>query len=222
MTDLSENYRPPETASLQPVFEDDFLLAFDKPPGLLSVPGRGPGKSDCLSSRVQKAYPESRVVHRLDMETSGLMLFARDPETHRQLGHLFETRAIQKTYIAVVLGQPQQENGTIDAPVIADWPNRPRQKIDFENGKPSRTRFRLLRHSIGANVSRLRLHPESGRSHQLRVHLHYLGHPILGDPLYFESGSDQMAERLLLHASRLEFKHPASDQRLEISCPAPF
>jgi len=204
------------------VYEDEYLLAVDKPSGLLSVPGRGPDKADCLSGRVQQIFPEARIVHRLDMETSGLLLFARNEETQRLLGQLFEKRKIEKTYIAIVHGRPQTDSGIIDAPLIADWPNRPLQKIDFDNGKPSQTRYRLLSYDTLLDQARLRLEPVTGRSHQLRVHLHYLGHPITGDKLYFSPGMTSRAKRLALHASALGFPHPHTGASLTISCPVPF
>jgi tRNA pseudouridine32 synthase/23S rRNA pseudouridine746 synthase len=215
-------YTPPRYTSPEIVYEDDYLLAVNKPAGLLSVPGRGPGKSDCLSARVQLNYPEARIVHRLDMETSGLMLFARSPETQRQLGKLFEARKIRKTYIAVVHGKTRTKSGTIDLPLIADWPNRPLQKVDFKHGKPSQTKFALLEYEAESDRTRLQLEPVSGRSHQLRVHLHSIGHPILGDRLYQSPVFESQSERLMLHASRLEFQHPQTSAFLAISCPAPF
>ena len=158
------------------------------------------------------------------METSGLLLFARSAETQRLLGKLFENRKIRKIYVAVVHGEPRASTGTIDLPLIADWPNRPLQKVDFEHGKPSRTNFIVLEHDTGLKQTRLQLEPVSGRSHQLRVHLSAIGHPILGDGLYFSPAiniNDQ-PERLMLHACRLEFEHPHTGASLTISCPAPF
>jgi len=219
---MTHRYQPPAQTSLQPLFEDDYLLAFCKPTGLLSVPGRGPDKSDCMSTRVQYIFPGSRIVHRLDMETSGLMLFARNIESQRLVSKLFEAREIKKTYVALVTGRPKPENGIIDAPLIADWPNRPRQKIDLLHGKPSQTRYRLLRYLESRNVSRLELNPVTGRSHQLRVHLHFLGHPILGDNLYSLPGSPGNSDRLMLHATRLELTHPFTRKPLVLTSPEPF
>lgn len=215
-------YTPPRYASPETVYEDQYLLAVNKPAGLLSVPGRGPGKSDCLSARVQRDYPDARIVHRLDMETSGLLLFARSQEAQRQLGKLFENRKIRKTYIAVVHGKTRTNSGLIDLPLIADWPNRPLQKVDFEHGKPSQTKFELLEYEAELDQARLQLEPVSGRSHQLRVHLHSIGHPILGDRLYHSPFIKGQSERLMLHACRLEFQHPQTGTQITISCPAPF
>lgn len=215
-------YSPPAHSPPRILYEDDYLLAVDKPTGLLSVPGRGANKQDCLSARVQKVFPEARVVHRLDMETSGLLLFARSEETQRLLGQLFENRKISKTYIAVVHGKLQTESGLVDVPLIADWPNRPLQKIDFEKGKPSQTHYQLLSYNTASDQSRLQLEPVTGRSHQLRVHLHYIGHPIVGDMLYRDPALEFQADRLMLHASVLDFLHPHTSESLTISCPASF
>ena len=219
---LEPAYCPPAYTSPRVLFEDEFLLAIEKPAGLLSVPGRGPDKADCLSARVQQIYPDARIVHRLDMETSGLLLFARDEATQRMLGQLFEQRKIGKTYIAIVHGRPANESGLIDVPLIADWPNRPLQKVDLEQGKPSKTGFHVLSHDTERDQSRLQLEPFTGRSHQLRVHLHYIGHPIVGDRLYCYPDTPRQAERLMLHASELAFTHPQTNESLTISCPASF
>ena len=215
-------YCPPAYSPPRVLFEDEFLLAIEKPAGLLSVPGRGPDKSDCLSARVQQIYPSARIVHRLDMETSGLLLFARDEATQRLLGQLFEQRKMGKTYVAVVHGKPGTDSGRIDAPLIADWPHRPLQKVDFEHGKPSQTGFRVLSYDDETDQSRLRLEPFTGRSHQLRVHLHYIGHPIVGDRLYYPHSTLHRTERLMLHATGLVFTHPQTGDSLTISSPASF
>lgn len=215
-------YRPPTYSPPRVLFEDEFLLAVEKPAGLLSVPGRGPDKADCLSARVQQIYPDARIVHRLDMETSGVLLFARDEVTQRLLGRLFEQRQIAKTYVAIVHGKPATGSGLIDAPLIADWPNRPLQKVDLEQGKPSQTAFRVLGYDADRDQGRLQLEPHTGRSHQLRVHLHYIGHPIVGDRLYRYPGISYQPERLMLHATELAFIHPQTEESLTISCPASF
>jgi tRNA pseudouridine32 synthase/23S rRNA pseudouridine746 synthase len=215
-------YSPPAYSPPRVLYEDDYLLAIDKPTGLLSVPGRGANKQDCLSARVQQVFPEARVVHRLDMETSGLLLFARAEKTQRLLGQLFQSRNISKTYTAVVHGKPQTESGLIDVPLIADWPNRPMQKVDFEQGKPSQTRYQLLSYNAASDQSRLQLEPVTGRSHQLRVHLRYIGHSIVGDVLYGNPAMESQADRLMLHASSLDFLHPHTGASLTISCPASF
>ncbi|RZU02964.1 RluA family pseudouridine synthase [Rivibacter subsaxonicus] len=205
--------------------EDESLLVVLKPAGLLAVPGRGADKADCLSARVQARWPEALVVHRLDEATSGLMLFARSLEIQRALGRAFESRAVDKRYEAIVGGHLGALNaddawGTIDAPLAADWPNRPRQQVDARRGKPSQTRWRLRGHAQGH--TRVELQPLSGRTHQLRVHLAWLGHPILGDRLYAPPALQAAAPRLLLHATALGLDHPRSGVPLRFASAAPF
>ncbi|MEO8389401.1 MAG: pseudouridine synthase [Polaromonas sp.] len=197
------------------VYVDEHLLVLNKPAGLLSVPGRGADKQDCLSARVHAAYADACVVHRLDMATSGLMLMARGADMQRVLSRAFENRDIGKRYVAVVAGcmpAPQSPDGwgLIDLPIVVDWPRRPLRIIDAERGKPSRTRWQVLAFDAHANTTRVELEPVTGRSHQLRVHLQALGHPILGDALYAPAAVQAMAPRLLLHASSLQFMHPVS------------
>lgn len=196
---------------VQTIYVDVGLLVLNKPPGLLSVPGRGEDKQDCLSRRVQQLYPDALVVHRLDMATSGLMLMARGPLMQRALGKLFETRAIHKHYVAVVDGHLDSSPGwqLIDLPIAVDWPNRPLRIIDTDKGRPSQTRWRTLLFDERSNSTRVALEPLTGRSHQLRVHLQALGHPILGDALYAPAAVQAKAPRLLLHACALAFRHPA-------------
>jgi len=215
-------YCPPPYAPPRVLFEDEFLLAVEKPAGLLSVPGRGPDKADCLSARLQQIFPEARIVHRLDMETSGLLLFARDESMQRLLGQLFEQRKIDKSYVAIVHGMPSPDSGLIDVPLIADWPNRPLQKVDFVQGKPSQTAYQVLGYDNERDQSRLQLEPLTGRSHQLRVHLHSIGHPIVGDLLYRHPDTLPPTGRLMLHATELEFVHPQTNELLTISCHAAF
>lgn len=204
-----------------PVFYiDEDILVVDKPTLLLSVPGRGPEKQDCLASRLSAEHGEVLVVHRLDWETSGLMVLARNKATHRALSIQFQQREVAKQYIAVVYGCVEAERGEVDLPLICDWPNRPRQMVDMERGKPSLTHWELLER--GNNRSRLLLSPVTGRSHQLRVHLLSMGHPILGDPLYAEGEALAMAERMLLHATRLGFCHPQTGETMEFKSPPPF
>lgn len=214
-----------QTPELVIVHQDDDLLVVDKPTGLLSVPGRGLDKQDCLSLRVQALYPDALVVHRLDMATSGLMLFARGPVAQRALSLAFAERRITKRYVAVVAGHlstSAQEWGVIDLPIGADWPQRPLRKIDHHLGKASVTRWRVLGAGPDHRATRLELEPETGRSHQLRVHLLALGHPILGDALYGTPEVQGMATRLLLHASSLTFKHPVSQLPLQFASSADF
>jgi tRNA pseudouridine32 synthase/23S rRNA pseudouridine746 synthase len=199
---------------------DEDLLVVDKPTLLLSVPGRGPDKQDCLVSRLAAEYGEVLAVHRLDWETSGLMVVARNKEAHRHLSRQFQEREVAKQYVAVVHGEVEAKQGAVDLPLICDWPNRPRQKVDFEQGKPSLTRWECL--EKGDKRSRLLLHPVTGRSHQLRVHMLSIGHPILGDPLYGEGEPLSMAERLLLHASSLQFSHPTTAETMSFTSTPPF
>jgi tRNA pseudouridine32 synthase/23S rRNA pseudouridine746 synthase len=180
------------------VHADDRLVVVDKPPGMLSVPGRT--EPDCASARVQALYPDALVVHRLDQATSGLLLFARGAQAQRELSADFAERRVGKVYVAVVAGRLEGE-GVIDLPLGADWPNRPRQQVDFKRGKPSQTRWRVLAHE--GPDTRLLLTPVTGRSHQLRVHLAHVGHPILGDALYAPPAVAAAGPRLLLHASEL-------------------
>lgn len=207
------------------IHQDADLLVLDKPAGLLSVPGRGLDKQDCLSARVQTLYPDALVVHRLDMATSGLMLFARGLAAQRALSQAFAERRVAKRYVALVAGQParpEQDWGVIDLPIVVDWPRRPLRKIDHQLGKASVTRWRLASGCRAQQATRLELEPETGRSHQLRVHLQALGHPILGDRLYGTPESQAMASRLLLHATRLTFRHPTTGQTLQFASAADF
>lgn len=214
------DYQPPPDTGLALLYEDEHLLAVDKPSGLLSVPGRGERMADCLAARVQARFPDAMVVHRLDMDTSGLVLMARGPLVQRLLSQQFMARQVDKRYEAVVHGVLAQGEGEIDLPLITDWPRRPRQKVDAEIGKPSLTRFRLLQPL--ANSSRVSLEPVTGRSHQLRVHLMALGHPIIGDDLYGPPGDRARAGRLMLHACDVALAHPVSGQALKLACPCPF
>jgi len=209
-------YRPPPDVGLDITHKDDALLVVNKPAGLLSVPGRGADKQDCLSSRVQHEFPTALIVHRLDMATSGLLVFALDKEMQRRLAELFRDRAVAKRYVALVAGTFECTGGEIDLPLAADWPNRPRQKVDFATGKPSLTRYQRL--NSHADVSRMELEPLTGRTHQLRVHLAAIGHPIVGDTLY----DGRTAARLMLHANTLSFIHPASGEALHFICEPPF
>ncbi len=201
---------------------DDALLAVDKPADLLAVPGRGPANADCVASRVQAHYPEALIVHRLDMATSGLLLMARGAAMQRALSIAFAERRVEKQYIAVVQGLLADEAGEIDLPLIADWPNRPRQKVDHAIGKPSLTRWQVLARDVRGHRTHVALQPVTGRSHQLRVHLMAIGHPIVGDNLYAPDPVAGAAPRLLLHASRLSLTHPATGLPLLLHSPAPF
>ena len=209
-------------------FQDAHLLIVNKPAGLLSVPGRGEDKQDCLSARIQQLFPDALVVHRLDMATSGLMVFARGEAMQRELSRMFREREVTKRYVALVAGVLENEVGEIDLPLIVDWPNRPKSKVDYESGKPSLTRYRLLGISIDTAsptqdernlvTSRVELEPITGRTHQLRLHLASIGHPIIGDTLY----DGRIAERLMLHATRLAFDHPITAKPLYFESDAPY
>ena len=215
----------PDDLALEPLYADDTLLVLDKPSGLLAVPGRGADKQDCLAARVQARFPDALIVHRLDMSTSGLMVMARSPAAQRALGKAFAAREVKKRYIAVVAGRldaPAEGWGTIDLPIIVDWPNRPRRMVDHHLGKPSLSRWRVLKYDEAANVTRVELEPVTGRSHQLRVHLRELGHPIVGDALYAPPDVQALAGRLLLHAWSLSFLHPLAGEALAFERAAPF
>jgi len=215
----------PACPAIEPLYADDTVLVFDKPSGLLAVPGRGPDKQDCLAARVQAGYPDALIVHRLDMATSGLMVMARGAAAQRALSKAFAAREVTKRYIAVVAGRleaPADGWGVIDLPIVVDWPNRPLRIVDHHSGKPSLTRWRVLGNDEAGAITRIELEPVTGRSHQLRVHLRELGHPILGDALYAPPQVQALSGRLLLHAWSLGFMHPLSGQRLAFECPPPF
>jgi tRNA pseudouridine32 synthase/23S rRNA pseudouridine746 synthase len=227
------------------LYADAALLVLDKPAGLLSVPGRGPDKQDCLSTRVQQHCPDALIVHRLDMATSGLIVMARGTAAQRTLSLAFASRSVGKRYVAVVDGQlaaPEPAPGVIDLPIIVDWPRRPLRIIDLERGQPSLTRWRVLldnpsrlgltedsgphplphHHAPAPSTTRLELEPVTGRSHQLRVHLQAIGHPILGDQLYASPAVQARASRLLLHACALTLPHPVSAELLSFESLPPF
>jgi tRNA pseudouridine32 synthase/23S rRNA pseudouridine746 synthase len=215
---MSDDYDPPQTP-LDILHKDHEILVVNKPAGLLSVPGKGEHLADCLLSRVQAAFPEALLVHRLDRDTSGVMIFALTPHAQRHLGLQFERRHVKKTYVARVWGEMAEKTGTVDLPLIVDWPNRPKQKVDFETGRPAQTDWRVVRVEDG--TTRLRLYPHTGRSHQLRVHMAELGHPILGDPFY-ATGPARDFPRLMLHAEALRIRHPDGGAGLSFSAPCPF
>lgn len=208
----------PITNEVKLLHVDDHLLVADKPAGLLSVPGRGEAGRDNLASRMQATYPEAQSVHRLDMATSGLLLMARGAAMQRALSMAFERREVAKRYVAIVEGDLAQDRGEIDVPLAADWPRRPRQKVDVLAGKPSLTRWRVLQRGDGC--TRVELEPITGRSHQLRVHLQHIGHPIRGDEFY--APLPLQAPRLLLHACDLSLNHPATGQLVWWHSEPPF
>ena len=213
---------PATTETYTLLYADAQLIVVDKPTRLLSVPGRGENKQDCLIARVQREFADALIVHRLDFDTSGLVVLARGKAMHRRLSIAFQERAVDKRYLAVIEGKLMAAKGEVNLPLLVDWPNRPLHKVDFDNGKPSLTRFRQLAYDAATHSSRIELIPETGRTHQLRVHMQALGHVILGDPLYAEAAVRAKADRLLLHAEFLAFAHPEDGRRLEFSCPPPF
>ncbi|MFM2449758.1 MAG: hypothetical protein RIS44_2208 [Pseudomonadota bacterium] len=201
---------------------DATCCVLNKPAGLPSVPGRGELAEGSLAQQVQQRYPDALVVHRLDMATSGLILMARGPQWQRAYSRLFAERAVHKSYVAVVHGLMQQDSGQIDLPLIADWPNRPKQKVDAILGKPSMTLFRVSYRDESTSCTRVMLQPVTGRSHQLRVHLQAIGHPIVGDPLYAPLPWQNDAQRLLLHSQELSLTHPQSAQTVVWRASADF
>jgi len=211
-------YSPPDLP-LSVIHEDRDFVIVDKPAGLLSVPGRGPDLADCLIARLQAVWPEVLLVHRLDLDTSGVMVFARSKAAQGAISQQFEKRIVDKHYVARVAGVMGQESGQVDLPLIVDWPNRPRQHVNHDTGRPARTDWQVI--DRGTTETRLRLVPLTGRTHQLRVHMAALGHPILGDTLY-ASGAAMDHPRLMLHAEHLALCHPASGARLDFTAPAPF
>ncbi|PCH69041.1 MAG: RNA pseudouridine synthase [Rhodobacteraceae bacterium] len=215
---VSSEYTPPDDP-LEFLHDDAELVAVNKPAGLLSVPGRGEHLADCLMTRILSVYPHALLVHRLDRDTSGVMVFALTPHAQRHLNQQFATRTARKSYVARLSGLLEPKLGSVDLPLIVDWPNRPRQMVCHETGKPAQTDWRVLRHSNGE--TRVRLSPKTGRTHQLRVHMMALGHPILGDPLY-ASGAARDYERMMLHSEELRIKHPNSGISLKFRTKAPF
>ncbi len=210
-------YAPPPPSAGELLFEDDWLIAFLKPSGLLSVPGRGQHLADCAEARARKINRNARTVHRLDMDTSGLLLFGKGAEAHRRLSRLFADRRVEKRYVAMVLGDVVEIRGEVNLPLLTDWPNRPMQKIDHSHGRPALTRWERLK--SGGGTSLLALYPETGRTHQLRVHMAAIGHPILGDRFYGTAEAVAAAPRLQLHAERLTFPHPADGTPITLIAP---
>lgn len=222
MPSTLQTYAPPQTA-LDVLYEDEQLLVVNKPTGLLSVPGKAPEHADCLESRVKTAVPDALLVHRLDMETSGVFIMAKTKEAQRHLGLQFEHRNTQKSYVARVWGHISDDEGSIDLPLICDWPNRPKQMVDLESGKQALTHWRVMEREAGnQQVTRVALHPHTGRSHQLRVHMLEIGHPILGDRLYASGAALSAASRLQLHAETLTVMHPSTKQMITFQSPTPF
>ncbi|WP_089884868.1 RluA family pseudouridine synthase [Citreimonas salinaria] len=211
-------YDPPR-GSIPVLHEDTDILVVDKPAGLLSVPGKGDHLADCLLTRLEKAFPTVRLVHRLDRDTSGVMIFALTETAQKRVNQAFEARKVRKIYLARLAGRLEPARGTVDLPLIVDWPNRPLQKVCFDTGKPARTDWRVKR--ADDTETRVELYPLTGRSHQLRVHMLSLGHPILGDPFYAPESCAEYP-RLMLHALELRLNHPISGHGMTFRAPAPF
>ena len=209
----------PTSDEAEVIHADHQVLVVNKPSGLLSVPGRGEDRADCLIERLRGAFPTVLLVHRLDLDTSGVMVFGLTPHAQRNLSKQFEERRTKKVYVARLAGRLEPRTGTVDLPLIVDWPNRPRQKVDHDQGRPAQTDWRVIR--ADDDETRVRLMPLTGRSHQLRVHMAELGHPILGDPLY-ATGAAADFPRLMLHAESLRLKHPESGLPMTFSAPAEF
>lgn len=214
------NYAPPLSPYLTIIYRDDDIIVLDKPSGLLSVPGKALEHRDCLQTRVQRVFPSATIVHRLDMATSGIMLMALNKEAHRHVSKQFEMRQTQKTYQAIIFGQPQSEAGEINLPLICDWPNRPKQMVDFTRGKVALTRWKVI--SRNNQTTKVELFPITGRSHQLRVHMQSIGHPIIGDRLYAHAEALGLAKRLNLHAQYLSFTHPVKQEQVAFYSKAGF
>lgn len=213
-------YCPPQEPFLDILYQDDSLVVLNKPSGLLSVPGRSPENQDSLALRVQSQFPSALTVHRLDMSTSGVMVMALNKAVHRELSRQFQERETHKVYYAWVWGEVTQAAGEVDLPLICDWPNRPRQIVDFEQGKPALTRWEKIREESGNTL--IKLLPHTGRSHQLRVHMQALGHPILGDEFYAHEAALAAADHLQLHAAELGFVHPDTGEPVVFECPPEF
>jgi len=216
---MSSEYNPPHDP-LDIVHDDHEILIVNKPAGLLSVPGKGEHLADCLIARIQAVFPQALLVHRLDRDTSGVMVFALTPHAQRHLGLQFEKRMTQKTYVARVAGTLEPKTGTVDLPLIVDWENRPLQKVCHETGRAAHTDYRVMRY--GANETRVKLMPKTGRSHQLRVHMLALGHPILGDPFYSKGAALEDHPRLMLHSEELRLRHPDGGKNLRYRAKVPF
>lgn len=213
-------YDPPTDPWLTVIYEDDHLVVFDKPSGLLAVPGKDERLADSLQTRALEAYPGVGTIHRLDKDTSGVMAMAKSKWAHGRVGIQFEKRLTRKAYVARVWGDVAENEGIVDLPLATDWENKPRQRVDFERGRPAQSAWRVLAREGG--VTRIELVPITGRTHQLRVHMRQIGHPILGDEFYATGGALKAADRLQLHAAYLAFQHPASGKEIAFHAPVPF
>ncbi len=217
---MLENYSPPNNPYLNIIYQDDDILVLNKPSGLLTVPGKGAHLSDCLETRAQNEFEGARTVHRLDMDTSGLIVMGLTKYAHRHLSLQFQNRNVGKSYIARVYGKIEKDEGLVDLPLICDWPNRPKQMVDFENGKASQTKWQVIKR--GEKETLLLLTPLTGRSHQLRVHLMSINHPILGDRFYAHAEALNMHDRLCLHSKSLTVMQPTKKEKMTFNCEADF
>ncbi len=216
-----EPYNPPREPWLHILYQDAHIMVVNKPSGLLSVPGRLEEHKDSVMTRIQRDFPQAESVHRLDMATSGVIAVALTKAAERELKRQFREREPSKRYVARVWGHPAAEKGVVDLPLICDWPNRPKQKVCFETGKAAQTEYEVLEY-LPDNSARVALKPITGRSHQLRVHMLALGHPILGDGFYAHPEAKARAPRLLLHAESLTITHPAFGNSMTFRQPADF
>lgn len=212
-------YNPPQDP-LDIIYQDEAIVVLNKPSGLLHVPGKNPILFDSLEYRAKKIWPRASIIHRLDLDTSGVVVMALNKKTHAAIAMQFEKRTTQKTYIARVWGVMAEDKGHVDLPIGSDWERRPRQRIDFENGRPAQTDWEVIERE--GNATRLKLFPRTGRTHQLRVHMLALGHPMLGDRFYTEGEALKAAPRLQLHASELRFQHPVTGMQCIFTAPCPF
>lgn len=219
LSSVAPIYNPPLEPYVSIIHSDADLLVLDKPSGLLSVPGRHPALSDSLATRVQKQFPRALMINRLDKDTSGLVLMSLNKKAHAYVAAQFEARTTEKSYIAKVWGHMDSDEGVIDLPLAIDPDNKPRHRVDHEHGKPAQTRWQVL--SRSENSTRLRLSPLTGRTHQLRVHMLAIGHVILGDEFYADGAALAAADRLLLHAEQLAFRHP-DGRDVTFTAPCPF
>jgi len=212
-------YRPPMSPYLDIIYQDEDIVVLNKPSGLLTVPGKRPQHKDSVATRVQRVLPNATIVHRLDMATSGVLIMALNKPAHVEISRQFEKRETQKHYVARVYGAIEKDSGSVEEPLICDWPNRPKQKVDYEHGKPSLTNYQVIEREQETTL--VKLMPVTGRSHQLRVHMLSLGHPIIGDRLYAHDKALALSTRLQLHAAYLQIKHPTNKEPMvfESSCP---
>ena len=213
-------YDPPLEPYLSVIYEDADFIVLDKPSGLLSVAGKHPALADCLERRAKTRYPTAAMAHRLDKDTSGILVMALNKRALTAIAMQFEKRTARKSYVARVWGEMAADSGLIDLPLATDWEHKPRQRVDFERGRASQTEWRVIAREAG--VTRVRLHPLTGRTHQLRVHLREIGHVILGDYFYAEGAALAAADRLQLHAEKLSFAHPTTGAPMSFAIPCPF